>query len=101
MTSDPERLESHHGQYQPTNPGRVPQLLQCCFLQIIRIQGAKVRGDSAVSGVRLATVLTGLIFSDVIVHGNNIQGGSFGPEAAISGFSAQAKKLLCACSGKW
>ena len=51
---------------------------------IFKIQGgAKVGWGSAISGVRVTTVLTGLIFSDVIVHGNNIQGGSFGPEAAI------------------
>jgi hypothetical protein len=51
---------------------------------IFRIQGgAKVGMDSLFSNVRMTTVLTGLLFSDVVVHGNNIQGGSFGQDAAI------------------
>jgi hypothetical protein len=31
----------------------------------------------------MTTLLTGLIFDDVVVHGNNIQAGSFGPSGNI------------------
>jgi hypothetical protein len=51
---------------------------------IFRAQGgAKVGMDSFFNSVHVTTVLTGLLFNDVIVHGNNIQGGSFGQDAAI------------------
>jgi len=51
---------------------------------IFRIQGgAKLRVDSALGDTRLTTVLTGLLFDDVIVHGNNIQAGSFGQSGNI------------------
>jgi hypothetical protein len=51
---------------------------------IFRAQGGvKVGMDSLFNNVRVTTVLTGLLFEDVVVHGNNIQGGSFGQEAAI------------------
>lgn len=51
---------------------------------IFRIQGgAKVGTDWLFNNVHVTPVLTGLVFSDVIVHGNNIQGGSFGRDAAI------------------
>ena len=45
--------------------------------------GAKVGMESMFSSMRVTTVLTGLIFSDVVVHGNNIQGGSFGQAGQI------------------
>ncbi len=45
--------------------------------------GAKVGMDSLFNNVRVTTTLTGLLFNDVIVHGNNIQGGSFGQDAGI------------------
>ena len=51
---------------------------------IFRAQGgAKIGMDSFFNNVHVTTVLTGLLFNDVIVHGNNIQGGSFGQDAAI------------------
>ena len=51
---------------------------------IFRIQGgAKLRVDSMLGDTRLTTLLTGLIFDDVVVHGNNIQAGSFGPSGNI------------------
>jgi hypothetical protein len=51
---------------------------------IFRVQGgAKIGAESLFNSMRVTTVLTGLIFSDVIVHGNNIQGGSFGQDATI------------------
>ena len=51
---------------------------------IFRVQGgAKVGMDSLFNNVRVTTTLTGLLFNDVVVHGNNIQGGSFGQDAAI------------------
>lgn len=51
---------------------------------IVRIQGgARLGMDSLFNNVRVSTVLTGLLFNDVVVHGNNIQGGSFGQDAAI------------------
>jgi hypothetical protein len=51
---------------------------------IFRVQGgAKVGIDSLFNNVHVTTVITGLAFNDVIVHGNNIQGGSFGQDAAI------------------
>jgi hypothetical protein len=51
---------------------------------IFRLQGgAKVGMDSFLNNVHVSTVLTGLLFNDVVVHGNNIQGGSFGQDAAI------------------
>jgi len=34
--------------------------------------------DFFFNNVHVTTVLTGLLFNDVVVHGNNIQGGSFG-----------------------
>ena len=46
--------------------------------------GAKVGTDWLFNNVHVTPVLTGLVFSDVIVHGNNIEGGStFGQEGAI------------------
>ena len=39
--------------------------------------------DSLFNNIRVTTVLTGLLFGDVAVHGNNIQGGSFGQDGAI------------------
>jgi Autotransporter beta-domain len=51
---------------------------------IFRIQGgAKLGLDSTFGDPRLTTVLTGLVFDDVVVHGNNIQAGSFGPSGNI------------------
>ena len=51
---------------------------------IFRLQGgAKVGRDSVFNNVLVTTVITGLLFNDVVVHGNNIQGGSFGQDAAI------------------
>ena len=51
---------------------------------IFRAQGgAKIGMNSFFNNVHVTTVLTGLLFNDVIVHGNNIQGGSFGQDAAI------------------
>jgi hypothetical protein len=52
---------------------------------IFRIQGgAKVGTDWLFNNVHVTPVLTGLVFNDVIVHGNNIEGGStFGQEGAI------------------
>jgi hypothetical protein len=52
---------------------------------IFRIQGgAKVGIDWLFNNVHVTPVLTGLVFSDVIVHGNNIEGGTtFGQEGAI------------------
>jgi hypothetical protein len=51
---------------------------------IFRAQGgAKVGMDSLFNNAHVTTVLTGLLFNDVIVHGNNIQAGSFGQDAAI------------------
>ena len=51
---------------------------------IFRLQGgAKLGLDSTLADTRLTTVLTGLIFDDVAVHGNNIQAGSFGPSGNI------------------
>jgi hypothetical protein len=51
---------------------------------IFRVQGGvKVGMDSFVGGKHLTTVLTGLLFDDVTVHGNNIQGGSFGQNGNI------------------
>ena len=51
---------------------------------IFRLQGgAKLGLDSTLADTRLTTVLTGLIFDDVAVHGNNIQAGSFGQSGNI------------------
>jgi Autotransporter beta-domain len=51
---------------------------------LFRLQGgAKLGMDSLFNNVRVTTTLTGLLFNDVIVHGNNIQGGSFGQDAGI------------------
>ena len=51
---------------------------------IFRVQGgAKVGMDSSLNNIHVTTVLTGLLFNDVVVHGSNIQGGSFGQDAAI------------------
>ena len=51
---------------------------------IFRLQGgAKLGLNSTLADTRLTTVLTGLIFDDVAVHGNNIQAGSFGPSGNI------------------
>ncbi len=51
---------------------------------IFRVQGgARLGFDSFVGGNHLTTVLTGLLFDDVVVHGNNIQGGSFGQNGNI------------------
>jgi Autotransporter beta-domain len=51
---------------------------------IFRVQGgAKLGFDSSVNSNHLTTVLTGLLFDDVVVHGNNIQGGSFGQNGNI------------------
>jgi len=51
---------------------------------IFRIQGgAKLRVDSMLGDTRMTTLLTGLIFDDVVVHGNNIQAGSFGSSGNI------------------
>ena len=51
---------------------------------IVQVEGgARVGMDSLFNNVRVTTVLTGLLFNDVVVHGNNIQGGSFGQDAAI------------------
>ena len=51
---------------------------------IFRIQGgAKLRVDLMLGDTRLTTLLTGLVFDDVVVHGNNIQAGSFGPSGNI------------------
>ena len=43
----------------------------------------KVGRDLVFNNVLVTTVITGLLFNDVVVHGNNIQGGSFGQDAAI------------------
>ena len=51
---------------------------------IFRLQGgAKLGLNSTLADTRLTTVLTGLIFDDVAVHGNNIQAGSFGQSGNI------------------
>jgi hypothetical protein len=41
--------------------------------------------DSFFNNVHVTTVLTGLLFNDVVVHGNNIQGGSFGRRYEVFG----------------
>lgn len=49
-----------------------------------RIQGgARVGIDSVVGAAHVTTVVTGLLFDDTIVHGNNIQGGTFGQSGDI------------------
>ncbi len=51
---------------------------------IFRVQGgARLRVDSMLGDTRMTTLLTGRIFDDVVVHGNNIQAGSFGPSGNI------------------
>jgi hypothetical protein len=50
----------------------------------LRIQGGgRVGMDSVVGAAHVTTVLTALALNDVIVHGNNIQGGSFGQSGDI------------------
>jgi hypothetical protein len=51
---------------------------------IFRVQGgARIGTDSVFGTYHVTTVLTGLLFDDVIVHGNNIQGQSFGQSGDI------------------
>ena len=51
---------------------------------LFRIQGgARVGMDSVVGANHVTTVLTGLVFDNVIVHGYNIQGQGFGTSGAI------------------
>ena len=45
--------------------------------------GARIGMNSNFGTTRVTTVLTGLLFNDVIVHGNNIQGASFGQNGDI------------------
>jgi hypothetical protein len=49
-----------------------------------RLQGgARIGIDSVFGGTHVSTTLTGQLFNDVIVHGNNIQGGTFGQSGDI------------------
>jgi len=49
----------------------------------IRLQGGLRVGFSGLFDQRLTTTITGLIFDDVVVHGNFIQGGVFGTSGNI------------------
>lgn len=45
--------------------------------------GARIGMDTAIGTNRVTAVLTALMFNDVVVHGNNIQGGAFGQSGDI------------------
>ena len=45
--------------------------------------GARIGMDSVFGTTHVSTVLTGQLFNDVIVHGNNLQGGTFGQSGDI------------------
>ena len=50
----------------------------------LRLQGgARIGMDSVFGAAHVSTVLSGQLFNDVIVHGNNIQAASFGPNGDI------------------